>query len=188
MGTRHLIAAVIDGQFKVAQYGQWDGYPDGQGATINDILSDPAKLAALPDALRKCRWITDEEIEELNKTNGAWVKTHPWLSRDAGASVLQMVLDHDGLALNDTRGFAGDSLFCEYAYVLDFDKGVLELYEGFNKEQTPEDSRFPSGADWLEDTDGYEPVKLMGSWPLGGEHTVEAMNRALKKYDDEEAA
>lgn len=28
MGTRHLTAVVIDGDYKVAQYGQWDGYPE----------------------------------------------------------------------------------------------------------------------------------------------------------------
>lgn len=31
MGTRNLTAVYLDGQYKVAQYGQWDGYPEGQG-------------------------------------------------------------------------------------------------------------------------------------------------------------
>lgn len=38
MGTRHLIAAVIDGEYKIAQYGQWDGDPEGQGLTVLDFL------------------------------------------------------------------------------------------------------------------------------------------------------
>jgi len=29
MGTRHCIIAVCDGEHKIAQYGQWDGYPTG---------------------------------------------------------------------------------------------------------------------------------------------------------------
>lgn len=33
MGTRNLTAVYLDGQYKVAQYGQWDGYPEGQGIT-----------------------------------------------------------------------------------------------------------------------------------------------------------
>ena len=30
MGTRHLTAVVLNGDFKVAQYGQWDGFTNGQ--------------------------------------------------------------------------------------------------------------------------------------------------------------
>ena len=30
MGTRHLIAVQLDGEYKIAQYGQWDGYPEGK--------------------------------------------------------------------------------------------------------------------------------------------------------------
>lgn len=50
MGTRHLIA-VIDrkGTLKVAQYGQWDGYPSGQGV---DVLKF-AKNKVLLDELEK---------------------------------------------------------------------------------------------------------------------------------------
>ena len=33
MGTRHLTAVHVDGEYKIAQYGQWDGYPEGQGMT-----------------------------------------------------------------------------------------------------------------------------------------------------------
>ena len=34
MGTRHITAVVAEGQFVVAQYGQWDGYPLGQEMTL----------------------------------------------------------------------------------------------------------------------------------------------------------
>jgi hypothetical protein len=38
MGTRHLIEVKIDGELKVAQYGQWDGYLTGQGVNIADFI------------------------------------------------------------------------------------------------------------------------------------------------------
>ena len=38
MGTRHLIAVQKDGEYKVAQYGQWDGYPEGQGVRVLEFL------------------------------------------------------------------------------------------------------------------------------------------------------
>ena len=38
MGTRHLIIVKSEGKTKVAQYGQWDGYPTGQGKDIAIFL------------------------------------------------------------------------------------------------------------------------------------------------------
>ncbi|MHC5949058.1 hypothetical protein ACVXZ3_04645 [Providencia hangzhouensis] len=43
MGTRHLICVAKDGDYKVAQYGQWDGYPSGQGLTLLTFLRDKLK-------------------------------------------------------------------------------------------------------------------------------------------------
>ena len=40
MGTRHMIGVVSDGKYRVAQYGQWDGYPSGQGVGILEFLID----------------------------------------------------------------------------------------------------------------------------------------------------
>ena len=34
MGTRNLTCVVLDGKYVVSSYGQWDGYPSGQGKTI----------------------------------------------------------------------------------------------------------------------------------------------------------
>ena len=38
MGTRHLVAVIHKDEYKVAQYGQWDGYPSGQGDTVLDCF------------------------------------------------------------------------------------------------------------------------------------------------------
>lgn len=40
MGTRNLTCVVVDGEMKVAQYGQWDGYPEGQGATCCEFIQE----------------------------------------------------------------------------------------------------------------------------------------------------
>jgi hypothetical protein len=38
MGTRNLVAVQIDGQYKIAQYGQWDGYHSGKGLEVLEFL------------------------------------------------------------------------------------------------------------------------------------------------------
>jgi hypothetical protein len=48
---------------------------------------------------------------------------------------------------------------CEFAYVLDLDKKVLEVYRGFNKTKLKKGERFFE-MPGLEKTDGYEPIKL----------------------------
>jgi len=40
MGTRNLTQVIQNGEVKVKQYGQWDGYPDGAGKTIVEFLND----------------------------------------------------------------------------------------------------------------------------------------------------
>ena len=52
MGTRNL-TMVIDkrGDLKVAQYGQWDGYPEGWGVEILNFARDKEKMAKLEKEL-----------------------------------------------------------------------------------------------------------------------------------------
>lgn len=184
MGTRNLTAAVIDGEYKIAQYGQWDGYPSGQGATIINFLHDMKKegfLNEFKDKLRQCRWITPEEIRSTwiefghdPDKGGGFVSfeiandrgnRYPHLDRDAGAGILSLVAQSEsGLALNNSIEFAADSLFCEYAYVLDFDKDTLEVYRGFNQSPLDEGERF-HGMKTGEDSK-YCPVRLLKSFSL----------------------
>lgn len=187
MGTRHLIAAKIDGDYRIAQYGQWDGYPEGQGATCLDFLNE-TDLDAFKAKLRATSFLTKEEVDQVN-SDGDWRAKYPYLSRDTGADILNVVNSSENpIKLVDMRGFAGDSLFCEYAYVIDFDTDTFEIFKGFNKTPTPSDSRFPSGADWLEKTDGYEPVALVQSYALDCLPSKEGFLSDLNPADDDEAA
>src|SRR5574337_1233174 len=57
MGTRNLTAVMMNGEYKVAQYGQWDGYPEGQGKTILEFLSGDGNIEKLKSALQRVRFL-----------------------------------------------------------------------------------------------------------------------------------
>jgi len=60
MGTRHLIVVVNKEEYKVAQYGQWDGYPSGQGVTIADFIDKSMDINKFREALDDCVYLTND--------------------------------------------------------------------------------------------------------------------------------
>lgn len=198
MGTRSLIAVQLDDKYKVAQYSQWDGYPRIQGrrvlSFITLLMADTAALETFKDNLRQSRWVTSEELEERWVAAGAepgagsvpmgvaekFTALHPALSRDTGAYVLPLVLSATPpLLLCDMTSFAQDSLFCEWAYVIDLDTNTFEVYTGFNKE--PATGRFAGPVD----KNGYGPVVLAQSWPLDQLPDEAAFFAAFDTSEDE---
>jgi len=80
MGTRNLTMVISNGKTKVAQYGQWDGYPSGQGAAILNFFkkADLKVFKEKVDTLPK--WITQKQLTKMwadvghdTKTSGGWV-------------------------------------------------------------------------------------------------------------------
>jgi hypothetical protein len=192
MGTRHLIAVVLKGEYKVAQYGQWDGYPTGQGIIICDFIQNEMKLTKFKKALKECKFISSKEIQRRYVSVGAdpkseWVNMDisdkfaakwPHLVRECGGDILSYIQDGGVRELQDSIDFAADSLFCEWAYVLDLDNKVLEVYKGFNKAPLPKKDRFKS----MEKNKGdkYYPVRLYAKYPFK-EATRDAMDKLDKR-------
>ena len=161
MGTRNLVAVYIDGEYKVAQYGQWDGYPDGQGLTALEFLLS-SDMELFKEKVRLCRWITQEEYEETWASIGVDIKANNWMvdietgykhkekypehSRDTGAKILELIYTSvNGVALGNSIDFAHDGLSCEWGYVIDFDKNTFEVFKGFSKEPLGAGERFYEG-------------------------------------------
>ena len=184
MGTRNLTMIYNEGKYVLAKYCQWDGYPTGQGAEICKFLSRIRNIEKLEERLGDLQYITSEELEdawaEVGQPRGddrvSWYigkkfsKVHPELCRDIGGGILQMIVDSDGVfkTKNDLE-FAADSLFCEWAYVIDFDKGVFEIYKGFNQMPLNPEDRFyflTEKSRELEYREMYFPVKLVKSFAL----------------------
>ncbi len=194
MGTRHLTMVFVDGEYKVAQYGQWDGYPSGQGADILDFLKK-TDLEMFENKCRKTRFLTKEEIEiidtELEKDGTLLERKWKQLSRDMGSKVLDFIYDNsDGVELINKMDFAADSLFCEWAYVIDFDKNQLEVYKGFNKQPLDENDRFyflPLDKTEIirqeknHEGDVYHQIRLVKTFNLDDLPTKEEFVKSLEK-------
>jgi hypothetical protein len=167
MGTRHLIAVVIDGEYKIAQYGQWDGYFEGQGSDILEFLRGDFDEELFTENLRSCHFLDKDEVkrhqakfDEIGSQSYFQIYFH--LSRDCGSKVLELVQGQP-LGLGNSIDFAGDSLFCEFAYVLDFDKRTFEVYKGFNMDKLEEGERFAS---FDANDNDYKQVKFVKEFSL----------------------
>jgi hypothetical protein len=197
---------------KVAQYCQWDGYPSGQGLTILNFLSgNPSEddkhtfsegfkygikgLVFDRDLfvanIRACTTFkNDEELLEfqelcLSECDGDQEKVadkYPHLCRNIGGHLLAYIQKNGPLKLSIDTEFVGDSLFCEWAYVIDLDTDKFEVYKGFQKE--PNTDRF---AEWFVPATGdhtqFYPVALMKSWSLDD---LPSFDEFLKELRDEE--
>ena len=104
MGTRHLIAVQLDGEYKIAQYGQWDGYPEGKGIDVLHFLRNRMDEEKLKAALRRSSFISDEALNKLWKACGmqddgmilltdmdTMKRHHPEFHRDTSAEILDLV-------------------------------------------------------------------------------------------------
>lgn len=135
MGTRNLTMVIRNGKPKIAQYGQWDGYPSGQGIRVLEFLQlmDKDKFNKQLD---KCRF--------ANKRTPEHMYTMRYNSRDVCAGILEEVYDSqdDRILLVNYDEFIVDGLFCEWAYVIDLDRNVLQVYEGFKNGKLKKDDRF----------------------------------------------
>lgn len=177
MGTRHLTIVYLDGEYKVAQYGQWDGYPEGQGKTVLQFareISEPCARKTFAEKVRSCSYFTKKELDEIDKAikNNEiknWQRLFPQLSRDTGAEILTFINNEPaGMKLQSDLEFAADSLFCEWAWLIDLDAGKLEAYKGFNEKPLTENDRFYFLRDKEPEyhTDTYHAVVLAASWSL----------------------
>lgn len=183
MGTRGLTVVIKDGRHRVAQYGQWDHYPGGQGVTALNFLRGGG-LTKLEANLDKVEWLSDEHYSKATDhiTEGReWItfdqsaeidKIFPYISRNHGAEILSRIANAPSDAtihLRDEIEFVNDSLFNEGTYVIDLDARVFEVYDGFQTEPHTA-GRFAKDTD---DGRGYYPVKLIRSYPLDDLPTVD---------------
>ena len=139
MSTRGAVGFIVDGVEKIS-YNHSDSYPDYLGRNIlefcfvlpHDIAKKIVKKIKLvgdipPTAkqIKECKKFTNLNVSEKS--------TKDWycLLREAQGNLWVYI---DGLKyMINYKGFLKESLFCEYAYIVNLDTGKLEFYTGFNK-------------------------------------------------------
>jgi hypothetical protein len=141
-------------QFHCAYNGS-DSYPSWLGSHVVDftqkVLQHPITVEQMINNVQQIEWVdedkkptkkqltkllkagflTESDLEERKKhvLNLYW----SWTLRDYQDTELLEAVFKGIPYLPENTSFIKDSLFCEYAYVLDLDRQVLEFYEGFQK-------------------------------------------------------
>ncbi|KFZ10690.1 hypothetical protein V502_07986 [Pseudogymnoascus sp. VKM F-4520 (FW-2644)] len=206
MGTRHLICVFYRGRFVIAQYGQFDGYPEGQGLTIVAFLHGAGNIERFKEGLEHTYTPTAEEVQEFEKALAKQEQEYwadwraaarrnvsvrdrmravcPSMSRETSAGILDVVAKATAEApvpICLGLEFIHDGLFCEWAYVVDLDAEVLEVFHGLEKEREGSVQRF-KGVDGAEA--GWVPALVkafaFAELPKKEADFVEAMNEALE--------
>jgi hypothetical protein len=171
MSTRGFLGFVANGHETIT-YVHFDAYPGGLGA---DTLAWARAVTDWDTVRQQAAAIvhidgdvmpTDEQraaLTEYAKPDAApksdpgeeWYRLLYGTFGNPGATLAAGLAPH-------TPDWPGDSLYCEWGYLIDCDAKTFEVYKGF--QQGPSKGRFADRE--THPTSGYTPVKLRASWPL----------------------
>lgn len=140
MSTRGAVGFRINGQDKVA-YNHHDSYPVFLG---NQVLSAIKNMVLSPEVRQSVAAIrlvdgedmpSAEAIEAMKPfvdLNTAELKNADWYTI-MGKLQGDLISYASCGYMPDNQTFLKNSLFCEYAYIVNLDNDTLEFYVGFNK-------------------------------------------------------
>lgn len=149
MGTRNVIMVYNhEGIKKVAQYGQWDGYPRGVGIKILNFLKDKEMLSSFIYNLNKVRFLDnkgrDKEFAESYDNNApVWsndpdkrtIEQKHWFdtycTRDLSEQVLINIaksIDHEIILIDREDTGKGANSWVEYCYVINLKENTFAIH------------------------------------------------------------
>ena len=183
MGTRGLYGFRKNGVDKLT-YNHWDSYPDYLGrimvefckaTTIEEMNEIFDRIVLVNENDNPTSAQIDECIKYYDGNVGNQDETDWYcLLREAQGNPSAY---KNGLKyMIDNASFIKDSLFCEYAYIINLDTDCLEFYLGFQKKPC-ESNRYGTECD----EDGYYPCRMASYYPLDTNKTV---SEILADMDD----
>jgi hypothetical protein len=197
MGTRGSFGVIYQEKEKLS-YNHFDSYPSGLGAGVLDIIikinnengwdklkENMSKLKEIKEKL-----ITDEKILERYKKYSDISVSEQKLEdpyclfrKIQGEDWIKEVYNGELEHYIFNNNFIKDSLFCEYAYIINLDTMMLEFYNGFQKVEQKY-NRFGEEAN----EDGYYPCRLVGIFNLldiNDSELVNKMNQIIESEKDD---
>lgn len=177
MSTRGLFGFRKNGIDK-AMYNHYDSYPDYLGRNIVNWLKTvtPEKLneifdkIVLVDADEKPSETEKVELDEcgLYDYSGEYQEWYSLLHKLQGnPSLIEEIADTYGkVYMCDDISFIKNSLFCEYAYIVNLDKRVLEFWKGFQKKPWSE-NRYGTDIEENNIRKDYYPCKRISILRFG---------------------
>lgn len=169
MGTRNLTLVKSKNEYKIAQFGRFDGYPSGQGSKILKTITGDFNFDEFRNKVDNLKQYTDLDInKKMMRFTGPdadkkFVKKYPELSQVFAGEIIQAVYTGKVKTVFREVRFAANSVFCEWAYVIDLDTNTFEVYHGVNYTPLNKDDRFY----YLQSIKSkYYPLRKQLSWSL----------------------
>lgn len=140
MGTRGAVGFRVNRQDKL-QYNHFDSYPEGLGHEVLEFIKNET-IDSLKEMANKIEMVDEyiapssEQIKECSKWSNCEIKEGEeidWYSLLRSAQGNLSVYNNGLKYMLNANSFMLDSLFCEYAYVINIDNQKLEFYSGYNK-------------------------------------------------------
>lgn len=184
MGTRGAYGFRKGGVDKIS-YNHFDSYPSGLGAEIAKYcLNTPLEeLGKAYDAITMVDQDTMPTVKQQKQLKKYFKEVGTGRADDWYALLRGTQGDIGEAAkcgfMIDNHGFMLDSLFCEYAYVINLDTGMLEVYEGFQKDGAAINGRYKGAP-----VEGYWGVSLIAEIPIDDPELVEKVV-ATEQGDEE---
>jgi len=210
MSTRGAIAIVKNSRM-ITLYNHFDSYPEVLGMKLVEFLSDKSNILSLKEYFNNIVEITTQDFNERIYCAAGGKEKYDQLNMAAKSALSNAVWEgYNGVDGDDFEkllpalksgskvnvyvhpSFPGDSLICEYAYVIDLDSDIFELYVGFNKVPV-EGERFSCfnglETEYDEDTETmehkkYYPVRFSASWSFDNLPDEKKMVEAARKTSD----
>lgn len=197
MGTRGSFGVHVDGETK-ATYNHYDSYPSCLGEAIASQMVNLLKdmgVNKLKEQARNLRMVdpdstpTDEDKEFLKAYTDLSVSEQSdddWycVTRDLQGHLDEII--RLGVMLEGGTSFLNDSLFCEWAYIVNLDTMKLEVYKGFQTEPHEQGRYGAANKEGRKAGGGstYYPVALIAEFDLNSLDPAEVVK--LERADEDE--
>ena len=161
MGTRGLVGLTI-GKKRKSTYNHYDSYPSNLGENMVEFCKTVTDWDAFKANAKKVE-LVDEHIKVPTKLVNKYIQfsnvdvgdqeLNSWyclLRKIQGVGILEQIRLGNVEHMINSNDFIKDSLFCEYAYIINLDTMKLEMYKGFQKGRNGK----------------YKPCKKVGEFPV----------------------